>query len=463
MARKTEDAAITTRKDRSGLAPRPGNPYWRSLGRGEALGYRKPETGGGVWVARLQNDKGNYRKAVIGAADDAEPCATPGLTVMDFGKASRAAHAWGEQQRKVDSGEAASVAKAAAKPLTVADVIEGYFAAYARGRTRGGGKGADHAMMAAKAHILPKLGTTPVAKLTNAKITAWHDALADAPPRVRSAKGKTKAREVDMDDEDVKRRRRASANRVLTILKAALNYAKAKMDYPGEDTWRHVKPFGKVDAPKIDYLNPDEITRFCNACPADFRQLVTGALLTGARYGELAAMRVDAFDPNASMIHIPRSKSGKARHIALNDEGVAFFERLTAGQPGKAHMFTHLVMTKQATRDAAAVFERAPWGKSQQARLMAAACRDARLGRLISFHILRHTHASLMVQRGAELTVIAEQLGHADTRVTHRNYAHLGPSYVKDRVRATLPNMGIGAALADNVTPLRPAAKASGA
>ncbi len=39
--------------------------------------------------------------------------------------------------------------------------------------------------------------------------------------------------------------------------------------------------------------------------------------------------------------------------------------------------------------------------------------------------------------------VIAAQLGHADTRITEKHYAHLAPSYVAETVRAALPAMGI--------------------
>jgi hypothetical protein len=39
--------------------------------------------------------------------------------------------------------------------------------------------------------------------------------------------------------------------------------------------------------------------------------------------------------------------------------------------------------------------------------------------------------------------VIAEQLGHADTRMTEKHYAHLAPSYVADTIRAHFPTFGI--------------------
>ena len=45
--------------------------------------------------------------------------------------------------------------------------------------------------------------------------------------------------------------------------------------------------------------------------------------------------------------------------------------------------------------------------------------------------------------RGVPLGVIAEQLGHADTRMTEKHYAHLAPSYVADTIRANFPELGI--------------------
>ncbi len=39
--------------------------------------------------------------------------------------------------------------------------------------------------------------------------------------------------------------------------------------------------------------------------------------------------------------------------------------------------------------------------------------------------------------------VITEQLGHADTRMTEKHYAHLAPSYVADTIRQHFPTLGI--------------------
>jgi integrase len=55
--------------------------------------------------------------------------------------------------------------------------------------------------------------------------------------------------------------------------------------------------------------------------------------------------------------------------------------------------------------------------------------------------------------KGVGLGVIAAQLGHADSRMTEKHYAHLAPSYVADTIRAHFPTLGIGAD--ETVVPLR--------
>jgi integrase len=53
------------------------------------------------------------------------------------------------------------------------------------------------------------------------------------------------------------------------------------------------------------------------------------------------------------------------------------------------------------------------------------------------------SYGSTLAMRGVPMGVIAEQLGHADTRMTEKHYAHLAPSYVADTIRAHFPALGI--------------------
>ena len=437
MPRSTSDTAITTRTARELLRPR-REPYWRGIEAGVAVGYRSSKKGG-TWIARVL-DGSRYREEGIGKADDNLPA--DGTDVLSFAQAQAKAIAWATRRRRIMAGLEPEPAAAALKPYTVGEAIADYLAEYgARG-----GKALARTRATADAHIVPALGKLPVGRVTRDKIKSWHRDLASAPPRLRAKKGQVRAREVDDEDEDARRRRQATANRVLTILKAALNYARAdgKVTCP-DDAWAVVRPFRGADAPRVRYLLDDEVTRLVNACPADFRELVVGALLTGCRYGELTAMKAGDLDPQAGTVHIPKSKGGKARHVVLTEEGRTFFERQAAGKGARAPLFERDLVVKQATKDAPAEMRRGTWGRSQQFRFLRDACKAGKITPPVTFHTLRHTYASRLARSGAPMLVIASQLGHADTRITERHYAHLTPSYVAKVIRDSFSPLGIDA------------------
>jgi len=449
MARQTADQPITTREARKRLAPR-AEPYWRALDAGTAIGYRRGATGG-TWIGRALVE-GKYRESGIGRADDA--IRADGATYLDFRQASEKVKAWAGAAHRETAGLDAAPARRA--PYTVGEAVADYLASY----RRRGGKGLAQTQNAVNAHILPALGDARLDRLAPQRITRWRDSLADAAPRLRtSAKAKPGAlavRAIDPNDPEAARRRRATANRVLTVLKAALNHAHAAGRAPNADAWASVKPFKGADAPTVRHLTDAEATRLVNACPPDFRELVTAALLTGMRYGELAALRASAFNPDTGTVTVATSKSGKPRHVVLTDEGRDFFAQRAAGKDSRAHLFTRNHMAKQATRDTPAGRWRGPWGKSHQIRSMRDACAAAKIAPAVSFHILRHTYASRLAMLGAPMPVIAAQLGHEGTRMTERHYAHLAPSYVADTVRNLFGRMGI--VPASNVQPFAPRA-----
>jgi integrase len=74
---------------------------------------------------------------------------------------------------------------------------------------------------------------------------------------------------------------------------------------------------------------------------------------------------------------------------------------------------------------------------------MKAACERAKIDPPIGFHGLRHSWASLSVMNGAELMVVAKNLGHSDTRMVEKHYGHLADGYVKRRIRETAPSFGM--------------------
>src|SRR5262249_54645150 len=117
-------------------------------------------------------------------------------------------------------------------------------------------------------------------------------------------------------------------------LKASLNRAWREGKIPSDDAWRRVEPFEEADAARIRYLSIEDCRRLINASQGEFRDLVQAALLTGCRFGELAALQVHDFNRDAGTLHVRISKSGKGRHVVLNDEGANFFAAISARRSG---------------------------------------------------------------------------------------------------------------------------------
>lgn len=417
MARRVPDAVLETRNARRRLKAQ-GKPYWKALIKGLHLGYRKYATGS-TWVARRLNDKGRYEEQRLGACDDFQDA--DGLAVFDYGQAQDKARAWFKKEIRIDAG----LEEVESGTYTVTKVMQDY-----RKHYMVEGKGLVTVDSAMNAHILPALGDVEVSRLNTKKITDWHRDLAAKPAQLRTSKmaKQRQFRETDTT-QNGQRQRKATANRVLIVLKAALNYAWKEGRVESDTAWRKVSPFKNVCAPVERYLNEAECVRLSNACAGDFRKLLNGALFTGCRYGELINLKVGDFNTDAGTVQVRVSKGGKMRHVVLTDEAKSFFETVVAGRGGGQLIFTH--------EDGSA------WKKSHQFRLMKDACSKSKIVPAIGFHVLRHTHGSILAMKGVPMPVIAKQLGHADTRMTERHYAHLSPSYVSDTIRQNFPKLGI--------------------
>jgi integrase len=430
MSRIVRDTKIGSREARSKLPAR-GRPHWRQIEQGLHIGYRKPRgrrgspAGSGAWVMRRYIN-GTYQQKVIGTADDYSDA--DGKAVLNFAQGqARVQELAATRGRDVDSGIGSG-------RLTVASALAGHSAHL-------GGQGQDttNQHYHASAFILPELGEMPVADLTPKQLQKWLHDLARQNPRVRTPTGeKQQRRTIDADDAEAVRRRRSSANRIWNTLRAALNHSWQQGLVPSDTAWRRVKSFRDVEAARIRYLSIAESQRLINAADPEFRPLLIAALQTGARYSELARLKVADFNIDAGTLAIWRSKSGKPRHIMLTDEGAAFFTELTAGRAGGELMLSHA--------------DGSAWGRSHQQPKMQAACRRARIEPAVGIHILRHTWASLAVMSGMPLQVAARNLGHADTKMVERHYGHLSKSFVTDAIHAHAPRFGIAKS---NVTPFK--------
>jgi hypothetical protein len=100
------------------------------------------------------------------------------------------------------------------------------------------------------------LGHHEVAALTKKIISGWHRERASSAAKLRTGKGAVTANVRKVEGADAVRKRQSTANRDLTVLKAALNRAAEHREGLPVDAWAGVKPFQKVDVAKRHYLNP---------------------------------------------------------------------------------------------------------------------------------------------------------------------------------------------------------------
>lgn len=403
MAKKVRDASLDSRTARLRLKAR-GKPYYKTLGRGLHIGYRKGKRGG-VWVVRRYAGAATYTVETIARADDVADA--DGRDTLDFWQAQE----WAWKLSK--SPERPS------GPYKVKDAVADYLAEL-------DGRASYHdTKLRLEAYAIPALGAKHVDKLTADVIRHWQRDLVKAPRRVRTKTGaEQRTRSVDLKDPEAVRRRKVSANRVLGQLKAALNFAFTEGKVSSDLEWRRVKPFKDVNRSRASYFTVKQCQRLLNACDAEFRLLVRAALETGCRYGELCRLVVGDFNPDSGTVLVGTSKSGKSRHVNLTTDGQALFAQLTAGQEGSSPMFGRI------------------WRPSEQARPMKEACVRAKINPPVGFHQLRHSFASLAVMNGVPLPVVAQALGHSTTRMAEVHYAHLAPGYVADAIRAGAARFG---------------------
>ena len=116
--------------------------------------------------------------------------------------------------------------------------------------------------MRLEAFVLPAFGDKKVSELEADEIRKWHREIEKTPARTRTKTGAEQAyRRDNLQEPETQRKRQASANRCLGLLKAALNLAWREKKVESNDAWQRVELFRGVDIPRARYLNVSEAPR----------------------------------------------------------------------------------------------------------------------------------------------------------------------------------------------------------
>ena len=214
-----------------------------------------------------------------------------------------------------------------------------------------------------------------------------------------------------------RKRTAATVNRYLALLSHVFTIAVKEWE------WMAVNPVMQISKPKESrgrtrFLSDKEREKLLNACRSSesvfLFVIVTLALSTGMRKGEILGMKWENVDLNKKRITLVETKNGETRVVPL---------------VGKAYELILHVYLKQEPEEDSLIFS-SPKNPAQPINIRTAwetALKKSSVSNF-RFHDLRHSTASYLAMSGATLLEIADILGHKILQMVKR-YSHLSEDH----------------------------------
>ncbi|MHC4197784.1 MAG: tyrosine-type recombinase/integrase, partial [Planctomycetota bacterium] len=211
--------------------------------------------------------------------------------------------------------------------------------------------------------------------------------------------------------ERAKRNSPATVNRLLATLKHMFTKA-LEWEMVGEEALKGVRKVKLLKEPpgRLRFLSKEECRALVEACSPHLKPIVTTALNTGMRRGEILGLKWERVDLKHGFILLDVTKNGERREIPINFTLREVFESIPHGPESE------FVFVDRYGRPYKSVNNSFP-----------TACRRAGISDF-RFHDLRHTAASHLIMAGVDLATVKELLGHKTLTMTLR-YAHLAPGH----------------------------------
>jgi integrase/recombinase XerD len=402
-------------------------PYWQVTAYGRAVGYQRYESGRSYWLVRIRLKNGNYSQHRLGPTED-DPEA--GVFGMAFDDACKEAERWMAttplRAMAADARPIGSIDFLLASPIgdifTVGHALTDYVewkrlvAAPSHFLT---------IVNLINHHLIPRLFPVPARQINGERFRHFVRDVLETPPKLGNQPQQPR-RSIDQMTEEQLRKRKKTTNTLISILRNALLMAWENDRFESDRAWRCLRSIPNVDRPRILHLNRQECQRLLQCCAPDLQRLVLGALYTGCRVTELSRIRARDVDAERPTVYILPQKTRRERYVFLPDEGMEFFRSLVEGQPPDTLVFRR--------------YNGRPWG-SEYRYYFRLAVRASGLPQEFCFHCLRHTYASQLVQAGAPLIVVAEQLGHSNSDTVIRTYSHMAPSLRMTEVQSRFASL----------------------
>lgn len=430
MARRLAEYRIQDRTARGRLDVR-HKPYWRALSEGVHLGYRRGKTKGSWFARYLPTGMTVYVSRAMGEADDVREA--DGRDILNYKQAVDAALHWVELDQRGGEGPAND------PDLTIADAVGTYIAwRDARRSAQIGREVKSDAHYKLTRFVLAdkKLPQVRLADLAEGDLNAWQLRLA--------------------------RRKPASMQRIVNDLKAALNAAFiANRRVLPADLPTTIRFGLKVDAPEVlisnarenQILADDLVRRVVAAAIAideDFGRLVVLLAATGARFSQIARMKVGDVQADQMRLMVPQSFKGKKRQlqyvrVSVGADTLAALRPVTRGRPASAPLLERWRM-KQISATEWVRESRGPWTTpSEMSRMWQRAVADARLPAVTIPYALRHSSIVRGLRAGLPIRLVAA-LHDTSVGMIERHYSRWITDGLEELVaRAVVPIVAVAA------------------
>lgn len=165
-------------------------------------------------------------------------------------------------------------------------------------------------------------------------------------------------------------------------------------------------------------LSRQELSRFLAAVAnPKHRALLAVAYSAGLRVGEVVRLRAGDLDRERGVLHVRGGKGRKDRSTLLSGTALALVDAYLAGAESSPWIFPGARPDRHITSRTVQKFT-------------AAAARKAGLSKPVTPHVLRHSFATHLMERGTDVRLIQELLGHSSVRTTeiytHVSQRHIG-------------------------------------